>query len=326
MEHYQGLFWQAYLVNFIFWISLAQGAVIFSAALNLTTAKWGRPYVSIARSFAGFLPVSVILFAILLLGRNFIFPWIAEPLPLKAAYLNVPFLAVRGLVGLGLLAFLSWMFLRQTKDAPLDSLEASPWAVFLVISFMAVYTYLAFDLIMSLQPTWYSTLLGAHFALSAFFLGIAGLCLAGFVAGGIPAEERRRISKLLFAFSLFWMSLLWSQYIVIWYGDIPEETQFVYLIFFQYPWRAITIASFFLSFVFPFVILMPKEAKTAPFFPLVASIFIVFGLLLEKYVLVIPSFHPNTLAVNWIHAVVTIGFGILFYVSCTFVSPFLKLS
>lgn len=326
MENYQELFWQAYLVNFIFWVSLAQGAVIFSASLNLTTAKWGRPYVNISRSFAGFLPVSVFLFAILLLGRNFIFPWIAEPVPLKAAYLNIPFLAARGLAGLGLLAFLSWIFFYRTKNAALDSLEASPWAVFLVISFMAVYTYLAFDLVMSLQPTWHSTLLGAHFALSAYFLGIAGLCLAGFVTGGIPQEERRRISKLLFAFSLFWMSLLWSQYIVIWYGDIPDETQFVYLILFQYPWRAITIACVFFSFVLPFVILIPKQAKAVGFFPLVASTLIVFGLLLEKYVLVIPSFHPHTLAINWVHALVTLGFGTLFYISCAFISPFLKLS
>jgi hypothetical protein len=324
MSDFQSLFWQAFLVNFLFWGSLAQGGVIFSAALNLTNAKWGRPYVNVSRSFAGFLPLLVILFAVMLLGRNSIFPWIANPIPQKAAYLNAPFFAARGLLGLGLLAFLSWMFFYRTRRVPAASPEASPWAVILVIAFMFVYSYLAFDLVMSLQPEWYSTLLGAYFALSAFFLGMAGLCVAGFLTTEIPREDLRRIAKLLFAFSLFWMSLLWSQYIVIWYGDIPEETQFVYLIFFRRPWRTVTLMTVALAFVFPFIALMPQRAKVGAV-PLLASTSVIFGLMLEKYVMVIPSFHPAAITVGWVHVLVTIIFGALFYIGCAFLSPFLKL-
>ncbi|RJP21723.1 MAG: hypothetical protein C4520_09380 [Candidatus Abyssobacteria bacterium SURF_5] len=322
MGDYVNLFWQAFLVNFLFWASLAQGSVIFAASLNLTNARWGRPYVGIARSFAAFLPVVVILFAVLLLGRVSIFPWVADPVPQKAAYLNIPFLAIRGLLGLSLLALFSWIFLYKTgkQSEASDPIQASPWAVALVILFMVVYTYLAFDLVMSLQPNWYSTLLGAYFAVSAFFLGLAGLCVAGYFAA-IPDGDRRRISKLLFAFSLFWMSLLWSQYIVIWYGDIPEETQFVYLIFFRSPWRAVTLTMLALAFVIPFTILMPRRAKATGFIPLISSSFVLAGLLLEKYVLVIPSFHPDVIAINWIHLLVTIGFAALFYLSHVIFGP-----
>jgi hypothetical protein len=318
MENFSNLFWQAYLVNFLFWASLAQGSVIFSAALNLSNAQWGRPYVHLSRYFAGFLPVCVLLFAFLLFGRVHIFPWISHPLPEKGAYLNVPFLFLRGILGLTVLAALSWAFLRHGRTGSDEKREtdSSPWAVALVISFGVIYTYLAFDLVMSLDPEWFSTLLGAYFAVSALFLGMAGLCLAGFFLPEVPREDLRRMSQLLFAFALFWVSLLWSQYIVIWYGDLPHEALYLHRIFFRMPWKAVTIAMLALGFVLPFFILMPRRAKLLGFFPLISSVCILCGLMLEKYVLVLPAFTPNRLTVGWIHAAVTLLFGGLFAASC----------
>lgn len=319
MQQFSTLFWEAYLVNFLFWASLAQGGVIFSAALDLSNAQWGRPYIRLSRAFAGFLPVSVVLFAILLLGRTHIFPWIAHPIPAKAAYLNVPFLTARGIIGLAILAVLSFVFLRHTNLLSKEKSHegSSPWAVALVIAFSIVYSYLAFDLVMSLEPEWYSTLLGAYFAVSALFLGIAGLCLAGYLSSDTPAEDLRRISKLLFAFSLFWISLLWSQYIVIWYGDLSSETLYLHRIFFQMPWKAVTLTMLALGFILPFFILMPRRAKVGRLFPLLSSALIVAGLMLEKYVLVVPSFTPDRLNIGWVHAVVTCAFAALFLASCT---------
>ena len=317
MSNCADLFWQAYLVNFLFWAGLAQGAVVLAATLDITGAGWGRPYVRIARSFAGFLPVCVALFAVFLLGRGHIFPWIAEPIPEKAAYLNVPFLAARGLLGLSAMAWLSWMFLGriETRSAGAGRKRTSPWSVALVIAFMGVYSYLAFDLIMSLRPHWHSTLLGAHYAVSCFYLGIAGLVVAGCLRAGVPRRDRGNLCKLMFGVSPFWISLLWSQYIVIWYGNMPGETHFVYLRFYQMPWTAVTLVMLGLAFVAPFCILMPRRAKLLGATQLIGASCAIAGLLLEKFVFVAPSFSPNELAVGWIHLPVTAAFAALFAAS-----------
>ena len=282
-------------------------------------AQWRR-YIQIARGFAGFLPVCVLMMAILLLGRNSIFPWIGEPVPEKAAYLNITFLAARDLIGLAILATLSWIFLlhvneshagASASDGPPRS-GASPWSVALVVAFMLIYSYLAFDLIMSLQPHWHSTLLGAHYAISSFYLGIAGLVFVGCFRADIPGEERGHLSKLLFGVSSFWVSLLWSQYIVIWYGDMPEETEFVYLRFYHAPWTAISLAVIVLAWMLPFVILMPRRAKLMRALQLLASVSAIIGLMLERHLLVVPSLNPDSVAFGWVHMLVTGLFAALF--------------
>ena len=326
MKSFGDIFWQAFLVNFLFWSALAQGSVILIAVLDITRARWGRQYIQIARGFAGFLPVSILMMAVLLLGRNSIFPWIAEPIPEKAAYLNITFLAARDLIGLAILATLSWIFLSRVNDSHAGSSisdrhprsGASPWSVALVIAFMSIYSYLAFDLIMSLQPHWHSTLLGAHYAVSSFYLGIAGLVFTACFRADIAREERGHLSKLLFGVSPFWISLLWSQYIVIWYGDIPEETGFVYLRFYHAPWTTISIAVIVLAWVLPFIILMPRRAKLMGALQLLASACAIVGLMLERHMLVVPSLSPDKVAFGWIHLLVTVLFAVLFVVCYRF--------
>ena len=323
MNEFTDLFWQAYLINFLFWAGMAQGAVVLAATLNVTGAQWRGYYSKSARSFAGFLPVCVVLFAVLMLGRDHVFPWIAAPLPEKAAYLNTQFLAARGLLGLGALAWLSWRFLaiaaaEDRADNPSGAASqsgASPWGVALAIAFMIVYSYLAFDLIMSLQPHWHSTLLGVHYAIGAFYLGIAGLLLLSSLGPEAPREDRGDLAKLMFGISPFWMSLLWSQYIVIWYGDIPSETQFVYLRFYRMPWTAVTLAVITLAFVVPFAVLMPQRAKQMRAVQFLASASAIAGLLVEKYVMIAPSFSPDRLTGGWIFFGVTVGFAALFAAS-----------
>jgi len=318
MNNFGDQFWQAYLVNFLFWAGMAQGAVLLAATLDITTAGWQRYYSRLARDFARFLPVCVALFAGLMLGRNHLFPWIAEPLPEKVAYLNFRFLAARGLIGLGALAWLSSMFFKKTAAGASERGGASPWSVALAMVFAIVYSYLAFDLIMSLQPHWHSTLLGAHFAVSAFYLGIAGLLFVSSLKPEAPRKDRGNLAMLMFGISPFWMSLLWSQYIVIWYGDIPAETQFVYLRFYNMPWTAVTLAVIALAFVLPFVMLMPRRAKLTRATQLLASASAITGLLIEKYLMVVPSLSPHRLAAGWIFIVVTAGFAALFVACCMF--------
>ena len=91
--------WQAYLINFLLWSAIAQGAVLFSAVMHMTNARWSGPISSLSESFTAFFPLSFILFLILFLGRAYIFPWLNEDLHGKEIWLNIPFLFWRDFCG-----------------------------------------------------------------------------------------------------------------------------------------------------------------------------------------------------------------------------------
>src|SRR5580693_1307992 len=157
--------WQAYLVNLLFFLGVAQGALVASAAFYLTQAKWGgsTPY-RLGEAFAPFLWIGFFLFFGLYFGRSLIFPWVTHPIAQKAAWLNVPFLFARDGIGLGVMAAASFAFIRVSRGEDsrawtiaTDDIELPPHSIrvrapLLAVLFAAVYTLIAFDLVMSLAP------------------------------------------------------------------------------------------------------------------------------------------------------------------------------
>ena len=103
--------WQAYLINFLLWSAISQGAVLFSAVMHMTKARWSGPLSSLSESFAAFFPLSFILFLILFLGRSYIFPWLHEDLHGKEVWLNIPFLFTRDCIGLLVLYAIGFAYL-----------------------------------------------------------------------------------------------------------------------------------------------------------------------------------------------------------------------
>ena len=173
--------WQAYLVNLLFFLGVAQGALVASAAFYLTQAKWGgsTPY-RLGEAFAPFLWVGFFLFFGLYFGRSLIFPWVTHPIAQKAAWLNTPFLFARDGIGLGVMAAASFAFIRVSRgdDArawtiATDDIQLPPHSIrvlapLVAVLFAAVYTLIAFDLVMSLAPVWRSTLFGWYFFAGVF--------------------------------------------------------------------------------------------------------------------------------------------------------------
>ena len=98
--------WQAYLINFLLWSAIAQGAVLFSAVMHITNARWSGPLSGLSESFAAFFPISYVLFLVLFLGKAHIFPWLHEDLHGKEVWLNIPFLFTRDCIGLLILYIL----------------------------------------------------------------------------------------------------------------------------------------------------------------------------------------------------------------------------
>jgi hypothetical protein len=325
--------WEAFLVNLVFWLGVAQGGVVISASLYLTEARWGGAGLyRLAEAFAGFLPVGWLLFWALVPARATIFPWILHPEPQTAAWLNAPFLFGREGVGLFVMAALSQRFVRASRRAESvhwaesrETIEPPPRAVrrlapTLIVLYAVVYSVLAFDLVMSLSPRWSSTLFGAYFFSGAYWSGLVAMGgLAAFGRGCVRRDGDRSVlhdlGKLVFAFSVFWAYLLWSQYLPIWYADLPDETFFVVPRVHRLPWGALGWLAFVLVWVVPFTVLMGRRPKQTPAILGTVCALGLVGIWVERYVLIVPSLSPRAIPLGWVEALVTLGFLGVFVLS-----------
>ncbi|MEX2527000.1 MAG: hypothetical protein WEA09_05120 [Gemmatimonadota bacterium] len=327
---------QAYVSNWLFFYSIAQGAVIFAAITTIVKARWNWSVRRVSLGFAAFLPIAFVLFLpMLTLGESY-FPWIEQMaydpiVQKKAAYLNLPFLMTRSVVGLLALIGLSLYFtrlmvrpdvglvgddgdprLKGWKDRLTqnwlgqEAEEVRSWktirklAPALILVYAAVMSFLIFDYAMSLEPHWFSTLFGAWFFMGALWGGIAATALATVWLKGQHADFDRfmglqqlhDLGKLTFAFSIFWTYLFFSQYIVIWYGKLPWEQAWVIHRSVE-PWSTLSLLVLFLCFIVPFAALLGKTPKTTPAILGVVTAIIMVGLWLERYLLVVPSLRPE---------------------------------
>ena len=314
--------WQAFMINFLLWSAVAQGAVLFSAVTRVTRARWSGPLEGLSESFAGFFPLSLALFLLLLAGRTHVFPWLHHDLHGKEAWLNLPFLFARD--GLGMLALYAcgWavarcdLQLRTAGGPPTAGLRrlvigpapATPeaaaavrtrlarWSGLYCFLFALVLSLLGFDLVMAMDPHWYSTLFGGYHFVKAFYVGLAGLIvLAALVhrtrgaASGLGDRHFHDLGKLFFAFCLLWADFFYVQLTVIWYGNIPEETHYVILRTVLPPWNGLAWTVFILCFIVPFAVLLNRRVKSMPRFMLGLAAVITVGLWLEHLLLIGPA-------------------------------------
>jgi hypothetical protein len=319
--------WEVFLVNLLFWMGIAQGGVVVSASFYLTNARWGGVgQYRLAEAFVGFLPLSFLLFWALYVGRHQIFVWVDHPLPEKADWLNVPFLFARDGAALLIMTLLSLWFVRVSRRADVLRWASATGdigdpprairrlAVVMTLCYAAIYTLIAFDLVMSLAPRWHSTLFGAYFFAGAYWSALVMMGLLTVAIGrGAMVEHRYRdalhdIGKLIFACSVFWVYLLFAQYIVIWYGDIPSETFFVVPRVQHLPWGVLGWSALILIWALPFCVLMGKRPKRTPAILGTITVLGLIGMWVERYVLVVPSLSPGHIPFGWIEPLITLGF------------------
>src|SRR5882757_2345329 len=327
--------WEAYLVNLLFFLGVAQGSLVASAAFYLTQAKWGgsTPY-RLGEAFALFLWVGFFLFFGLYFGRALIFPWVTHPIAQKAAWLNIPFLFARDGIGLGVMAAASFAFIRVSRsdDArawtiATDDIELPPhsirvFAPLVGVLFAVVYTLISFDLVMSLAPVWRSTLFGWYFFAGAFWSALAAMALTAVVLRGRLGENNlftnpvvmHDFGKMVFAFSVFWVYLVFAQYIVIWYGDLPVETFFLVQRIHHMPWSPMSVACLVLIWLIPFTVLMSVRTKRTPLVLGTVTALGLVGMWLERYVLVVPSLSPDAIPFGPTQFLISLGFLGLFLI------------
>jgi len=327
--------WWAYHANFVFWIGMAQGMVIFAATQKLAKGHWSGVIIRFAEAGAAFTTLAVVLFVGLVVGGEYIFTWIHEPRPEVGWWLTNKWFFVRNGAILVVLSWLSWRFVRhdtapdvrevtggevvaRTEDAPRISRDAA----ILILAYAFGYSLLGYDLIMSLAGKWVSNLFGAFYFMGSFLAGLMLLAVLAIVlrrAMGLrdiyTSRQQHDLGKLCFGFTVFWAYLMWSQFLVIWYGNLPEETYFIFYRLYGV-WRPVGIAVFLLVFLIPFIGLLGVKPKlfapTMVGFALVSLV----GIWLERYLEVVPAINGGTgPAIGLPEIGVTLFFGGLFFMS-----------
>jgi hypothetical protein len=324
--------WQLFHVNWLYFTGLAGGSVAFAAVQKVTNAKWSGLIIRFAEAAVAFLPVSLIgLVLIFTSGYDAVYgpmEHAIHSLPhSKAVWLSHDFMFARLGIGLLALTIIGWKLVRADLTPDVHAVRSSvsggrrqvyeKWSngfgripaaehesrirqlapIYLVL-YAYVFTLIAFDGIMALQPHWFSNLLGGFFFMGSFLgahMLLALLMLYGAshlgIADLVSPKQRHDLGKLCFGFTVFWTYLMWAQFLVIWYGNLPEETGFVFARLWGH-WLPIGKAVGWGMFVIPFFGLLgvaPKKTKvTLGFFATVSLV----SLWFERYLLVMPSITP----------------------------------
>ncbi|HEX7077095.1 MAG TPA: molybdopterin oxidoreductase [Candidatus Eisenbacteria bacterium] len=321
----------AFLLGYVYFLFVALSGTFFSAIHYLAGSTWSVVVRRVAESFTSFLPVALLLFFVLLLGVPHLYVWSspsvvhgAEAAQVsKGGYLSIPFFAARCIVILVGWVLLSWILVRNstrqdTTGDPAYSRANMKTAPIFVVFFALSITLFGFDLLMSLEPLWYSTMFGVYCFAGLWQSGLAMLAIAvvllkrqGALSGIVSRFHYHDLGKYLFAFSVFWMYIAFSQYMLIWYANLPEETEYMIPRTFS-AWGTVGILLMVLKFGIPFFGLLHQKVKESEAGLLAIAAAVLIGQWVDLYWTILPAFSPTRVVLGWTEIGVTLGFLGLF--------------
>ncbi len=308
-------FWHSYLLQFCFFLSLALGALFFVLLQHLTRAGWSVVVRRLAENLAATIPVLGLLFlpiAVLLLsGGTTLFTW-NDPVKVsgdsilqgKTPYLNAEFFTIRAAFYLLTWSGMAYYFRRlslgqDSNRDPEATLRLQKWSGPAMILFALTVTFAAFDWIMSLDPHWFSAVFGIYYFsgcvvgfLAVLILWAIALRRQGMLNEAITIEHYHDLGKLLFGFVFFWAYIAFSQYLLIWYANIPEETAW-YLVRQSDGWQWVSLALLLGHFLIPFFGMLSRHVRRSRVALVAWASFILLMHWLDLYWLIMPQLSPT---------------------------------
>jgi hypothetical protein len=330
-------FLSAYLLGFIYFAAISVVAMFFSTLQFLVQAGWSALVRRVPELFAGFVPFIIIgllpiLFDVWVSHKLYHWadPHIYQPGPhfdhvlaSKRWYLNTPFFTARIVIYCAIW-FLMYRFIvgnsfkqdeSNTDYSPTrkNMKRAAPFVLLFALSL----SFAGFDLVMSLDPHWFSTMFGVYFfagnfvsTLSLIAIFIVNLHKGGYIKG-ITTEHYHDIGKFMFAFTVFWTYITFSQYFLIWYGNMPEETLF-FVHRFHGGWEYLGYGLVFGHFIIPFLTLLTQNNKRNPKVLVGIGCWILFMHFIDLSFIILPNF-SETFRLGWQELSTWIFFGGLFF-------------
>jgi hypothetical protein len=319
-------FFQSYLMAYLFLLGATLGCLALGMIHQLTGGAWGVITRRLIGASSRVLPVLTALFIPILLGLHSLYEWTHaeaaenEILLHKQLYLNTPFFIARAafyfLVWNGLVYFLNTWSLEQDRSP--DPRIARRMQVLSgggLLAYGITVTFAAFDWLMSLDPEWYSTIYGF------LMMGGQGLTALAFLIMVLVWLSRRPpldavvapvhfhdLGNLMLAFVMLWAYFSFSQYLIIYAGNLPEEiTWYMHRMFTG--WRFIGLLLVLFHFAVPFLVLLSRKVKRAPELLAKVAIGLLAARLIDLFWLIAPAFHKNGLAVHWLDVALPLSLG-----------------
>jgi hypothetical protein len=320
-------FFFSYLVSFLFFLSLAIGGLFFVLIQYASQGRWGIVVRRVGETVFTTLPLMAVLFVPLLFGMGYLYPWSVPDaaqhdalLRWKAPFLNVPFFLIRAAVYFACWSFIAVLYYRLSRgqDSTGDlsvSARLRRFAGPSIIVLALTQTFASVDWIVSLTPHWYSTMFGVYFFAGSFVGFIALLSVvapamrrAGLLEAIITPEHLHDIGKFLFAFTAFWAYIAFSQFLLIWYANLPEETIW-FRARLEGSWKIVSMILMAGHFGIPFFYLMGRAVKRTGWTLAMGGAWILAMHFLDLYWQVMPTLHPDGVhpAVLDAAAFVTVG-------------------
>jgi hypothetical protein len=302
--------WLNLLLISYYLLGLALAGAVWVTLQYVSGAHWSTALRRVPEAMTTLLPFAAVGILAVLVLKPSIYPWTnglasdSGAIGFKRLWLSLPFFRLRAVVYLlGWLGFV-WALLRISRSQDADGdprhtrLSARLAAAFLVF-FGITFCLASFDWIMSLEPEWYSTIFGFYNFAGLFVSGLAALALLlvwlqrhSPMKTVITQQHLHDLGKLIFGFSTFWAYLWFSQYMLIWYANLPDETVY-YIRRLEGFWQPLFVLNFFLNWVVPFFALLPRLNKQRPGVLVRVGIVLLAGRWLDLYLMIMPAFSPG---------------------------------
>jgi hypothetical protein len=320
-------FFHGYLVGFVFWTGITVGSLALLMLQHLTGGAWGLVIRRVLEASTRTFPLMLLLFIPVAIGLKHIYPWTdaavmnsTPALQKKTSFLNPSFFILRTFVYFAiwsaLAMALNWWSLQQDRAASREvrkrmQMISGPGLVVTIICI----TFAAIDWVMSLDPSWYSTIYGLIFVASWALSALAfTILIMNWLAAREPMDavvqprHSHDWGNLTLALVMLWTYFAFSQYLLIWSGNLPEETTW-YVARKQGGWGAIALAVVIFQFAFPFLILLSRAAKqNAQRLAMLAALILVMRII-DVIWLIEPTYSRGNFVFNWMDYVAPIAIG-----------------
>ncbi len=323
-------FHASYLVGFLYFLTISLGAMFFVMVHHLTNSLWSVAVRRLMENIMFVTAPAALLFIPVILGLDTLYEW-AHPgffpdepaYRFKAVFFSKSFYLARTVIYLAIWALLAVVLYRQSRQQdlcpqPCVVRRAIWWSGPGLLVLMVTVTMAAVDWVMSLDPHWYSTIFGVYVFSGgglAFTAALILICLAlrraGWLRESITVEHYHDMGKWLFALTVFWAYIAFSQYMLIWYANIPEETLW-YKHRLEGNWAYVSLTLLLGRFIIPFLVLLPRASKrNLPILGAAAALTLVMHFI-DLHWLIMPAVHPHGFHLHWMDAAAFLGAGSFF--------------
>ncbi len=298
--------WANYLLNNYYFLSLAVGAAFFGAIQYIANAGWSAAFKRIPEAMAAYIPFAGVLFLILFFGMHSLFEWTHDEvvqhdqlLQHKSPYLNIPFFFARVIVFFGVWTILSKYLRRMSlKEDEVGGMEyfhkSEHYSKIFIFILAFSFSLFAVDMLMSLSPHWFSTLFAGKSFMAAFLHGSSIITLIVIIlsrTGNFELLNRSHLhdfTRYIFMTSIIWGYFNFAEFMLIWYGNIPEETTW-FVQRWDGAYKVLFFANILINWFVPFIVLMPRKTSRSKQVITPVIILLMIGQYIELYYIIWPA-------------------------------------